>query len=207
MKIIKNGAFKKRRALYVCGGISARSGGRSESLMRRAALAAVVLCLALSLAACGDGLEAPMTAAPQSIPPEAAETSEIPEKSLSEGTEMTEMIYAHIGENVLEILPADNSSAEAFIDLLAEGDLAVEMSDYGGFEKVGGIGKELPRNDERITTEYGDVILYQGSSITIYYDINTWSFTRLGKVQKLSQDELKSVLGSGDVAVVFSLSE
>ena len=40
----------------------------------------------------------------------------------------------------------------------------------------------------------------------VYYDTNTWSFTRLGKVQGLSQAELKAVLGDGDVTVTFSLN-
>ena len=107
---------------------------------------------------------------------------------------------------MLEIEPADNTSAEAFIALLEKGDVTVEMSDYGNFEKVGPLGTTLPRNDEYITTEPGDVILYLGNQITIYYDVNSWDFTRLGKVRGVSQDELKRVLGSGNVTVVFSLS-
>lgn len=132
-------------------------------------------------------------------------TSENNPKETQEENEK-KMIYAHVGEQVLEILPADNSSAEAFIDLLTEGDVTVDMHDYGNFEKVGPLGAELVRNDEDITTEPGDVILYQGNQITIYYDTNTWDFTRLGKVQGLSQEELKEILGEGDVSVTFSLS-
>ena len=132
-------------------------------------------------------------------------TSENNPKETQEENEK-KMIYAHVGEQVLEILPADNSSAEAFIDLLTEGDVTVDMHDYGNFEKVGPLGAELVRNDEDITTEPGDVILYQGNQITIYYDTNTWDFTRLGKVQGLSQEELKEILGERDVSVTFSLS-
>ena len=132
-------------------------------------------------------------------------TSENNPKETQEENEK-KMIYARVGEQVLEILPADNSSAEAFIDLLTEGDVTVDMHDYGNFEKVGPLGAELVRNDEDITTEPGDVILYQGNQITIYYDTNTWDFTRLGKVQGLSQAELNEVLGEGDVSVTFSLS-
>ena len=116
------------------------------------------------------------------------------------------MIYAHIGENVLEIELANNSSAEAFADLLSQGDVTVEMHDYGGFEKVGPLGATLPRNDEAITTAPGDVILYLGNQITIYYDVNSWTFTRLGRVSGLSQNELKAVLGGGEVIVRFSLA-
>ena len=100
--------------------------------------------------------------------------------SLPEGTDR--MFYAHVNGKVLKILAAENSSADAFLDLLKSGDVPVEMHDYGSFEKVGPLGTTLPRNDEQITTEPGDVILYQGDQITIYFDVNNWSFTRLGKV-------------------------
>ncbi len=116
------------------------------------------------------------------------------------------IIYARIGQERLPIKLAENSSSEAFYDLLTRGDLAVEMHHYGNFEIVGDIGTSLPRNDTSITTEPGDVILYQGNSITIYYDTNTWSFTRLGKVQGLNQQQLKEKIGNGNVTVIFSLS-
>ncbi len=121
-----------------------------------------------------------------------------------------EFIYAHIGQNaqnVLVIKPENNSSAKAFIALLQKHDLTVEMHDYGNFEKVGSIGSNLPRNDKPITTKPGDVILYLGNQITIYYDENSWNFTKLGEVQGLGQRELKSILGSGNVSVRFSLRE
>ena len=79
------------------------------------------------------------------------------------------------------------------------------MQDYGSFEKVGSLGTTLPTNDTQITTQPGDVILYQGNQITIYYDTNTWNFTQLGKVQDLTQQQLKEILGDGNVTVTFSL--
>ena len=118
-----------------------------------------------------------------------------------------QMIYAHIGENILEILPENNSSVKAFLEILKKSDITINMHDYGNFEKVGSLGNTLPTNDQRITTEIGDVILYQGNQITIYYDKNTWNFTRLGKVQGLSAEELKNILGNGDVEVKFSLQK
>lgn len=127
------------------------------------------------------------------------------QENKTDSQEEISMIYAHIGDNTLEILPADNSSAAALLELLAEKDITVDMQDYGGFEKVGSLGSSLPTNDENITTAAGDVILYQGNQITIYYSKNTWNFTRLGKVQGLSADELKAILGDGDVSVRFSL--
>lgn len=103
---------------------------------------------------------------------------------------------------------ADNSSATAFRSLLAEAPLVVEMSDYGNFEKVGPLGHNLPSNDTRITTQAGDVILYLGNYITIYYDTNTWSFTRLGRIDgNPTRESILSILGSGNVNVTFSLAD
>ena len=126
------------------------------------------------------------------------------EKNEQEKT-MDNVFYAHIGDSTLEISAADNSSAKAFIELLGSKDVTIDMHDYSKFEKVGDIGTELPTNDENITTEPGDVILYQGTSITIYYDTNTWDFTRLGKIQNITQQELKDILGDDNVTVTFSL--
>ena len=81
------------------------------------------------------------------------------------------------------------------------------MHDYGSFEKVGETGNTLPRNDERITTEPGDVILYPGTSITIYYDTNSWNFTRLGKIQDAAKEDLLAALGDGNVTVTFSIEK
>ena len=99
----------------------------------------------------------------------------------------------------------NNKSAEAFKQLLKEKPLVVEMSDYGNFEKVGNIGTSLPRTDTQITTTPGDVILYQGNSVTVYYDKNSWNFTKLGKIRNATKEGLLEVLGKGDVTVTFSL--
>ena len=101
----------------------------------------------------------------------------------------------------------ENSSTQALKELLAAGDLTIEMSDYANMEKVGPIGTTLPRNDERITTSAGDLILYQGNSFVIYYAPNTYSFTRLGRIDNVSEDELRAALGEGDVTVTLSLNE
>ena len=100
---------------------------------------------------------------------------------------------------------ADNSSANALKELLTKGNIAVEMEDYGNMEKVGPIGTSLPRNDRQTTTGPGDIILYQGKYLVIYYDTNSWNFTRLGKIDNVTQAVLKSALGEGGVRVTLSL--
>lgn len=144
----------------------------------------------------------------QSIPPEAAPSS--PEAS-SGNTEPAETgssqeestLKITVGGHDLLATFADNSSAEEFRALLAQGPLTIEMEDYGGFEKVGPLGTTLTRNDSQITTEPGDVILYQGNQITIYYGTNSWSFTRLARINDPSG--LQEKLGEGTVSVTFSL--
>jgi len=176
--------------------------------MNRKKIISVILTLLLLLA-CVTACQA---ASPgQTTDPETSQAEEMtgnemqsePDPAAGEET----MIYAHIGDKTLTIKPESNSSARAFVELLQSGGLTVDMHDYGGFEKVGPLGTTLPTNDERITTEPGDVILYQGNQITIYYDTNTWSFTRLGKVQGMAPEEIRDALGNGDPTVVFSLKD
>ena len=114
-------------------------------------------------------------------------------------------ITSDSGSHTLTARLADNSSAMAFYELLEKGPVTIKMHDYGNFEKVGSLGTSLPRNDSQITTEAGDIILYQGNQITIYYDTNSWNFTRLGKVDGVTQAELKKILGKGDVTAVFEI--
>ncbi len=108
-----------------------------------------------------------------------------------------------VGEYVLNAAFEDNASAREFRQLLAQGPVTIEMDDYGGFEKVGALGTTLTRSDEQITAEPGDVILYQGNQITVYYGTNSWKFTRLAKIEDPS--DLKAKLGEGTVQVTFSL--
>ena len=114
-------------------------------------------------------------------------------------------ITSDSGSHKLSATLADNSSAMAFYELLQKGPVTIKMRDYGSFEKVGPLGTTLPRNDTQITTTAGDIILYQGNQITIYYDTNSWNFTHLGKVDGVTQAELKKILGKGDVSAVFEI--
>ena len=100
----------------------------------------------------------------------------------------------------------ENSSTRALLAQLEKGDITYEADDYGNFEKVGYIGFSLPQNNESITTTAGDVILYQGNNICLYYGSNSWSFTRLGKIEGMSKDELKTFLNAGGGSVKVTLS-
>ena len=114
------------------------------------------------------------------------------------------MLKITVGDQELLATFADNSSAEDFRKLLSQGPVTISMEDYGGFEKVGPLGTTLTRNDTRITTQPGDVILYQGNQITIYHGTNTWNFTRLATIN--DSTDLQTKLGAGTVQVTFSLA-
>ena len=98
-----------------------------------------------------------------------------------------------------------NSSAQALLDMLKSSPLTLSMHDYANVEKVGNLDANLPTNDQQITTQPGDIILYQGNQITIYYDINQWSLTKLGHIDNISADELRQLLGDGNIVATFSL--
>ena len=110
-----------------------------------------------------------------------------------------------VGGKILTATLVENSSVDALKNLLAKGDLIIEMEDYASMEKVGALGTTLPRNDEYISTVPGDLILYQGRYFVIYYGNNSYSLTRLGKINGITQSELKAVLGNGDVTVTLAL--
>ena len=103
----------------------------------------------------------------------------------------------------------DNFSAKALREQLAKGNITVEMNDYGDMEKVGSLGINLPRNDRQTTTGPGDIILYLGNNLVIYYDTNSWNFTRIGKVNGIStRKEMLDLLGgAGKISVTLSLDE
>lgn len=116
-------------------------------------------------------------------------------------------IQITVGDTTFTAIPEENSSADALIALLEKEPITVHMSDYAGMEKVGSLGTSLPRNDTYISVDAGDVILYQGNQITIYYGTNSWSFTKLAVIQNATKERLLEALGSNDVDVTFSLAE
>ena len=132
---------------------------------------------------------------------------EVENQTITEIKEMEKIMKINIRINERNLIATlnDNSSSKALIERLEEGELTIKMQDYSNFEKVGNRGFNLPTNDEQISTDYGDLILYQGSQFVIYYDKNNWNFTRLGKIDNISQDELKEILGDGNVIVTLSI--
>lgn len=159
-----------------------------------------LLLALLGLSACGSGGGA-VSAVPS--PPPVSVSQPSPSPQVPTDQEETMLKITVNGHTFLANFE-DNRSAAQFRGLLAQGPVTIPMEDYGGFEKVGPLGTTLTRNDQQITTQPGDVILYQGNQITIYYGTNTWSFTRLAKIQ--APTDLAAKLGGGTIQVTFSLT-
>lgn len=116
---------------------------------------------------------------------------------------MKDIVFLTIGSTTLKATLAETEAAR---ELKSRLPITVNLHDYGGWEKVGEFGFNLPESDEPITAEPCDFVLYQGNQLVIFYGSNSWNYTRLGKIQDVSATQLKQILGDGDVSVTVSLS-
>ena len=116
-----------------------------------------------------------------------------------EDNEMEDTMRLLIGETEVPVTWEENASVEALKKLCPA---TIQMSMYGGFEQVGSIGKSIVRDDKQTKTNYGDIVLYSGDQIVIFYGSNSWSYTRLGHID-LTQQEMKDLLGGGDVSITL----
>ena len=120
--------------------------------------------------------------------------------------EVSEM-YITVNGNKLKVTLEDNSSVAALVEILKQGDIVFTATENGGFEIYGNIGHTLPTNNTQITAQAGDVILYAGNNICLFFGSNSWSYTRIGKINGYTSSELKAMLGAlGSVQVTLSLA-
>ena len=133
----------------------------------------------------------------------------LPTQNFQTSSNMTQLMYLTIGGVTKTATMVSNSSTEALVAQLQQGNITYEAHDYGNFEKVGALGYTFPQNNTQITTEPGDLILYQGSNLCIYYDTNSWNFTRIGKLDGMTQTEIKTWVNAGgdNVRVTLSISQ
>jgi hypothetical protein len=184
-----------------------------RSVVKKMHVCISVLLLTVILSACGNTRDtmAESISSAEIFSPDSISVEEDTEASQEESEHLLEeeatMIQIEIGDTILTAVPENNSSAEAFLALLQEQPIKVQMSDYAEMEKVGTLGMDLPRNDTQISVGAGDVILYQGNQITIYYGTNSWNFTKLAHIEDATKESLLEVLGAGDVEVIFSISQ
>nr|WP_289064074.1 cyclophilin-like fold protein [uncultured Anaerostipes sp.] len=112
-----------------------------------------------------------------------------------------------IADTEIKVAWENNPSVKALEEMCRDGELTIQMSRYGGFEQVGSIGKSLPRKDVQTKTSPGDIVLYSGSQMVMFYGSNSWAYTRLGKMTGYSEKELKRLLGTRNVTVTLDAAE
>lgn len=121
--------------------------------------------------------------------------------------ETDKMLQLKISDTIVEVAWEENESVEELRKLCGSGPLTIQMSMYGGFEQVGSIGTSLPRNDVQTTTSAGDIVLYSGNQIVVFYGSNSWAYTRLGHITDLDAAGMTQLLGNGDVVITVSLED
>ena len=109
-----------------------------------------------------------------------------------------------INDTEVSVQWEDNDSVRALMELVREEPLTITMSPYGGFEQVGPLGHELPHNDTQTTTAGGDIVLYNGNQIVVFYGTNSWPYTRLGHITDKTAAELNELLAGSDVTVTIT---
>ena len=152
---------------------------------------------------------------------ENVETESSEENAMSEGTAMYQLaekdesvddeaigdstMIMKIGDTKVNVEWEDNQAVEALRNMAEDGEVTIQMSMYGGFEQVGSIGQSLPRDDKQTTTSSGDVVLYSGNQMVVFYGSNSWSYTRLGHISDKNTEDMTDLLSNGDVTITISI--
>jgi len=195
-----------------------------KSFYKIFAVALAVFTLLICFSACGNPNTAPVSddvSQPEATSQTAYEQTTVettvppaeskPEETQSETSKETEeepavkALTMKIGDTTVAVDWEENESVAALAELVKNKPLTIQMSMYGGFEQVGSLGTSLPRNDSQTTTAAGDIVLYSGNQIVVFYGSNSWAYTRLGHVTDRSAEQLKNMLGNTDVTLTLSV--
>ena len=192
-----------------------------KKIILNAAALFTAICLLSGCSATGKGgtqTESQTASASQSSPETARQTegegtmshilpyleAQLSSKT-TESEEAEKMLQMKIGDTAVAVSWEENGSVEALKKLCENGPLTIQMSMYGGFEQVGRIGQSLPRNDSQTTTQAGDIVLYSGDQLVVFYGSNSWAYTRLGRITDKTAQEMTKLLGGGDVMITLEL--
>lgn len=160
--------------------------------MKKHRIAAYILIVAMAafLSACG-GDKATESSTGEQMPEEKSE----------------KILQLKIGDTAVEVAWEENESVEALKKLCEKEPLTIQMSMYGGFEQVGPIGTGLPSNDVQTTTTSGDIVLYSGNQMVVFYGSNIWEYTKLGHITNQDEAGMKELLGKGNITITIKMEE
>ncbi|MBE5898834.1 MAG: hypothetical protein E7279_04455 [Lachnospiraceae bacterium] len=168
-------------------------------MMKKGSLLVALVITAIAITACSCQSESTNNATSNVVNDNTTQ-----EVSVSDNGQVSEDMKMSINGTMVNVAWEQNESVEALKQLTAEKPLTINMSMYGGFEQVGSIGQNLPKNDVQTTTSAGDIVLYSGNQIVVFYGSNSWAYTRLGKITDKSASQMRELLGNGDVTITFT---
>lgn len=174
--------------------------------MKKISALLLSFALLLSLTAC-QGQDVETNEPLQTESENQQEYNDNNEDSEDETMEKEIRLQMMIGDSTVAVEWENNESVNALLDRVKDAPLTVQMSMYGGFEQVGSLGDSLPRNDVQTTTQAGDIVLYSGNQIVVFYGSNSWAYTRLGRITDKTRQELADLLGSGNVTLTLSAED
>ena len=166
--------------------------------MKKTLTRLIVLCCLLALASChsantGKTPTTDETPTADEMPPTDEEPTNMNKTKMN----------IQIGDATFTATLEDNAAVRELIEMMNDEPVTIDMRDYSGFEKVGPLGRSLTTDNHQTTTTAGDIVLYNGNQIVMFYGSNAWSYTRIGRIDDLSGWE--EALGSGSITAVFSL--
>lgn len=184
-----------------------------EIFMKKLFLIFISLMLMISMVGCGDtgqtnSVEQQNESGTDndSVSATTAQEDSPSDEKFEESEDITNMkMNVQIGDVSFTAVLEDNAATSELIEMMRQAPISIDMSDYSGFEKVGSLGKSLTTDNHQTTTSAGDIVLYNGNQIVMFYGSNSWSYTRIGRIEDLSGWE--EALGSGSITVTFTVSE
>ena len=168
-------------------------------------ISAICVAMMLSISACSD--EGKASNEDQNMKSVTSQSENVDVESSENKMEVRETAMTMtIGDTKVNVDWEANSSVDALKELVSSGPLSIYMSMYGGFEQVGSIGQSLPREDKQTTTASGDIVLYSGNQLVVFYGSNSWAYTRLGHISDKTDAEIEALLSKGDVTITLSIN-
>ena len=179
----------------------------SSAKIRNKSITFLFICMfsLLALSACGSETSPQSEYNTGSQENVVSESSELQSAKAEENKVKPELTMKINGKTVTAEWE-DNESVSALKELASESPITIQTSLYGGFEQVGSIGRSLPRNDERITAQAGDIVLYSGNQMVMFFGSNTWAYTKLGHITNKTPAELNALLGNDNATITIILN-
>lgn len=135
---------------------------------------------------------------------EALEKTEIPEESVINDEEENMKLYFNDIE--IPVIWEDNQTVQELMKEAGNGDIIVRMSMHSDNEQFGPLGKKYTRDDKQTTTHNGDIVLYSGDKIVVFYGSNSWAYTRLGKMN-IPESDVTEILSNGDITLKITIAK